>query len=109
MNCPKCPAEPLAKRTVNAVEVDACPRCQGVWFDQSELATLLAGDLSAARAVARGEADPAANRQPARCPRDGTVLLRVVSARNSAVVVDYCPQCRGVWLDAGELAQLLAR
>ena len=25
------------------------------------------------------------------------------------VEIDYCPQCRGVWLDRGELEKILAR
>jgi Zn-finger nucleic acid-binding protein len=27
----------------------------------------------------------------------------------SGVEIDYCPQCRGVWLDRGELDKLVAR
>ena len=40
------------------------------------------------------------------CPVDGTTLL--LSERQS-VEIDYCPQCRGVWLDRGELDKLLQR
>ena len=34
------------------------------------------------------------------CPVDGTNL--VISER-SGIEIDYCPTCRGVWLDRGEL------
>lgn len=27
----------------------------------------------------------------------------------SGVEIDYCPQCRGVWLDRGELDKIIAR
>jgi Zn-finger nucleic acid-binding protein len=27
----------------------------------------------------------------------------------AGVEIDYCPQCRGVWLDRGELAKLIDR
>lgn len=40
------------------------------------------------------------------CPVDNTVL--VMSERNG-VEIDYCPQCRGVWLDRGELDKILDR
>ncbi|CAG7619190.1 zf-TFIIB domain-containing protein [Leucobacter soli] len=40
------------------------------------------------------------------CPSDGTTLL--MSERQS-VEVDYCPQCRGIWLDRGELDKILER
>ncbi|MEM9579619.1 MAG: zf-TFIIB domain-containing protein [Pseudomonadota bacterium] len=40
------------------------------------------------------------------CPIDGTTL--VISDR-SGVEIDYCPQCRGVWLDRGELDKIIER
>jgi len=40
------------------------------------------------------------------CPVDGTTLL--LSERQN-VEIDYCPACRGVWLDRGELDKLLPR
>ncbi len=41
-----------------------------------------------------------------KCPVDGTVLA--ISERRG-IEVDYCPECRGVWLDRGELDKLLDR
>ncbi|MEP3918088.1 zf-TFIIB domain-containing protein [Ascidiaceihabitans sp.] len=40
------------------------------------------------------------------CPIDGTPL--VISDR-SGVEIDYCPSCRGVWLDRGELDKIIDR
>lgn len=40
------------------------------------------------------------------CPIDGTQL--VIAERNG-VEIDYCPQCRGVWLDRGELDKIIER
>ena len=40
------------------------------------------------------------------CPIDGTQL---VMAERSGVEIDYCPQCRGVWLDRGELDKIIER
>ena len=48
------------------------------------------------------------NLQPGVCPRDGSRLLRVVSAHNRAIILDTCPTCQGLWLDGGELAGLMA-
>ena len=39
-----------------------------------------------------------------KCPIDNTVL--VITTRNN-VEIDYCPECRGVWLDRGELDKLI--
>lgn len=41
-----------------------------------------------------------------KCPIDGAAL--VLSERNG-VEIDYCPQCRGVWLDRGELDKIIER
>jgi Zn-finger nucleic acid-binding protein len=40
------------------------------------------------------------------CPVDGTTL---VMSERQQVEIDYCPQCRGIWLDRGELDKLLER
>ena len=40
-----------------------------------------------------------------KCPTDQTVLA--ISERNG-IEIDYCPTCRGVWLDRGELDKLIA-
>ncbi|GJM18531.1 MAG: hypothetical protein DHS20C14_07440 [Phycisphaeraceae bacterium] len=49
-------------------------------------------------------AQPNSNDPAAACPCDGTVMRKVDV---EGVVVDRCPGCGGVWLDLGELAQLL--
>ena len=39
-----------------------------------------------------------------KCPHCAETLL--MSQRNN-IEIDYCPNCRGVWLDKGELDKLL--
>ncbi|MGH2607856.1 MAG: zf-TFIIB domain-containing protein [Tepidiformaceae bacterium] len=41
-----------------------------------------------------------------KCPIDSTELS--ISDRQG-VEIDFCPQCRGVWLDRGELDKILER
>lgn len=41
-----------------------------------------------------------------RCPTDDTPLA--ISDRQG-IEIDYCPECRGVWLDRGELDKLIER
>lgn len=41
------------------------------------------------------------------CPSCTTTPL--VLAQRQKVEIDYCPHCRGVWLDRGELDKLLER
>ncbi|HEY9010990.1 MAG TPA: zf-TFIIB domain-containing protein [Devosia sp.] len=41
-----------------------------------------------------------------KCPIDNVDL--VMSERHG-IEIDYCPQCRGVWLDRGELDKIIDR
>ena len=40
------------------------------------------------------------------CPVDGTTLTMT---ERQGVEIDYCPKCRGVWLDRGELDKIVDR
>ena len=42
-----------------------------------------------------------------KCPHCTTSTL--VITERSDIEIDYCPQCRGVWLDRGELDKLISR
>lgn len=42
-----------------------------------------------------------------KCPVCTNSLL--VMSERQGVEIDYCPQCRGIWLDRGELDKLLER
>ena len=41
-----------------------------------------------------------------KCPVDSATLLMT---ERQGVEIDYCPECRGVWLDRGELDKLVKR
>jgi uncharacterized protein len=41
-----------------------------------------------------------------KCPADDTILQL---AERQGIEIDYCPICRGVWLDRGELDKLIER
>ena len=43
---------------------------------------------------------------PMTCPVDGATL---VMSERSGIEIDYCPTCRGVWLDRGELDKIIER
>ncbi|WEX07193.1 zf-TFIIB domain-containing protein [Chelativorans sp. AA-79] len=40
------------------------------------------------------------------CPVDGSEL---VMSERQGIEIDYCPKCRGVWLDRGELDKIVER
>ncbi len=41
-----------------------------------------------------------------KCPTDSATL---VMSERSGIEIDYCPECRGVWLDRGELDKIIER
>jgi hypothetical protein len=40
------------------------------------------------------------------CPIDGTPMSKAIA---HLIVIDRCPTCQGVWLDAGELERMYSR
>ncbi|MBW0368341.1 TFIIB-type zinc ribbon-containing protein [Ensifer adhaerens] len=40
------------------------------------------------------------------CP---TCHVNLVMSERQGIEIDYCPQCRGVWLDRGELDKIIER
>lgn len=105
MNCPVC-REPLVVVERDAIELDWCPWCKGLWFDTGEL-ELLAERMEGAvgfdlAALVGAETDEAT--RP--CPRCDARMDKVSLATQ---LVDRCPNHHGVWLDHGELGAVLSR
>lgn len=108
MKCPKCKTETLAVFKVEEVAVDRCSSCDGVWFDAQELGELLAEDARNVASLRRGGTHEELDGKKGNCPRDAGELLRVYSAVDRTVIIDACPDCRGIWLDGGEFEKLFA-
>jgi Zn-finger nucleic acid-binding protein len=102
----ECPRDwtPLQKEPrqahLRSVEVDACPTCKGLFLDRREIRTLTgSGDLNKLLTQYLGlDSD-----SQLVCPNCGG-LMDGEDAGN--VRVDVCLDCKGVWLDAGELERL---
>jgi uncharacterized protein len=41
-----------------------------------------------------------------KCP---SCAIDLVMSERQGIEIDYCPQCRGVWLDRGELDKIIER
>jgi Zn-finger nucleic acid-binding protein len=104
MQCPKCQSSAVDFNTSEGVLVNFCEGCKGLWFDAGELALYceterdvphIAALLGKARATAFA------------CPRClHTRLVELPYMGGEAVLIDWCPACRGAWLDAGELKKV---
>lgn len=105
MICPKC-KDPLQPVTVAEVEVDRCTGCEGIWFDRSELGELLRQQSRQTQVLQRGQDSERLDVLPGACPRDSKPLKRTRATYKAEIMVDFCRECCGIWLDAGEFTKL---
>jgi Zn-finger nucleic acid-binding protein len=110
LGCPRCGAQ-LTQLRVGGTTTDICERCGGLWLDRLELSRFedpdsVFGDALVAR-LTEIRATLVDHTARLRCPRHpGAVMLRRAFSRTIPIQIDECPQCGGLWLDAGELAQI---
>lgn len=109
MACPSC-KESLEKAIFYGVEIDYCPKCLGLWFEESELR------------LAKDEKDKnlkwldidlwkekkkfKISREQKLCPFNRLPLYEV-NYGNSKIKVDLCNLCSGIWLDRGEFKKII--
>ncbi len=107
MNCPRCNTAlqtDYIDDCKTRIEVDICPDCGGTWFDKDELSqieNIIEPTFLEIRNI------PAEEEQleTLRCPKCITHprLQKAIHPRDKKVIIDYCPYCKGIWLDEGEL------
>jgi Zn-finger nucleic acid-binding protein len=109
MTCPLCKTE-LKKAVFYGVEVDYCPQCLGLWFEQDELRqakdekdkNLNWLDIDLWKEEAKFKISQGKKICPA-CQ----VPLYEVRYGDSQVRVDLCNLCQGIWLDRGEFKKII--
>jgi Zn-finger nucleic acid-binding protein len=120
MDCPKCPGL-LQATTIEKVEVEVCPTCEGIWFDPGKLKTILRRDefdffkMDLDDDEFSGKSEQIAGfdlvSKLGICPRcaDGTKLTPTLYEHKHQVQVDICAKGHGLWLDGGEIQKLRRR
>ena len=110
MHCPSCKTT-FKKALFYGVEIDYCPKCLGVFFEQDELRQ------------AKDERDRDLNwvdvnlwedlkkmnisKEKKLCPKCKLPLYEV-NYDKSKIMVDVCNVCKGVWLDRGEFKKIVS-
>jgi Zn-finger nucleic acid-binding protein len=108
MTCPACGRE-LTTMTAGPITVDACANgCAGIWLDHFELEKVDEQSEAAGAALLEIPGDPSLSVDLGKrrtCPKCGPeiVLMRHFESVARKVAIDECPECGGIWLDAGEL------
>jgi Zn-finger nucleic acid-binding protein len=104
MLCPKCPGvdlEPFQARP--DLEIDQCPQCEGIWYDQSEVYQYVERPEQFYEIFK--EVWKKAKPVPYACPRCKTKMVQATIVR-ARLPFEACPDCGGLWFDKGEVQQL---
>lgn len=107
--CVKCTSV-LDRSRIDDVEVDHCPRCSGLWLDHGELEKLsrkMASDVDRLKRLLSPKKGPppVPCDVQASCPACTSGMKEVTLG---PIKIDYCPRCKGIFLDKGELDAALA-
>jgi Zn-finger nucleic acid-binding protein len=106
IDCPRCWVEAERKEAEifgPNIEIDVCPKCNGIWLDPGELGKLLK-DRKLTDYLTKDIGTQ--SKSELVCPRCGG-LMDIESAEE--IEVDVCLTCHGVWLDSGELEELKSK
>jgi Zn-finger nucleic acid-binding protein len=110
MQCPKDKIE-MNQQDLGGVLIDECPACGGIWFDQGELDAAkdaLEPDLNWIELeLWRDEERFNLSLSDRECPRDNKQLV-CFKYGDAAIEIEYCLQCRGIWLDHGEFKKIVS-
>ena len=112
--CPRCSVhlETIDLKREGRFLIERCGKCSGLFFDPNELETLLDATVNTVYEVNYKRLDAVGRQQTKypvsylKCPVCTQVMNRVNFGARSGVIVDRCND-HGVWLDGGELHQLM--
>lgn len=108
MNCPKCLGELTEVSYGDAIRLDRCEACAGLFCAPAMLAELQREYLAEA-SIDVG--DPRVGRSldemdEVCCPRCSIAMDPTFDPEQTHIWYEVCSNCDGIWLDAGELTDL---
>lgn len=109
MKCPCCKGVELKDVTIAFVEIDECPSCHGLFFDNFELQHLdesHEGEGAELERILSYEASTVKRDEKIVCPRCECKMREHRFSAACDVRVDECASCGGMWLDQGELGEI---
>ena len=101
----------MERAEFKGMSLDVCPECAGIWFDSGEL-----GKLSKAGEHAMQQADhshrprelhAAPTLAQKLCPQCDRPMMEYRFQYTSEVLLDTCERCGGIWVEDGELEQMV--
>jgi Zn-finger nucleic acid-binding protein len=104
-NCPAC-GNTLNLYSISSMEFEGCPKCKGIWLVKDELRKLKNKVEDGSLRWLNDEIEnmektsAVATKRP--CVKCKTTNMVSVVFGKSSILIDWCPQCHGMWLDRGE-------
>jgi Zn-finger nucleic acid-binding protein len=114
MRCPHCDTT-LSTIDYEGVAIETCNSCGGEWLDDKELGHIVrireeifsAEERRAIEGATKIPGIPMADvEREIVCPTCSATTVPINYGGNTGVIIDRCPECRGIWLDGGELEKI---
>jgi len=91
-------------------EVDYCTGCNGIWLDAGELEIMLNDGGKAKTLISSFNRDISGSEKPRQCPICDKKMEKInVGQEKPALLIDRCVKGDGLWLDKGELNNIIER
>lgn len=109
MKCPGCGSS-LIQRSVQDIRVNECQQCKGIWFEDGELREtkdIVEPDTNWLDfEIWKHEECFKPEPRNLACPKCNQNMV-AVDYDKTGVAINYCPGCRGTWLEKGEFKQII--
>jgi len=107
MQCPKCSSDMETRNYGRKISVQRCTNCYGLWCKPDVLLEMKKEWMS--EALDRG--DPSVGKQydkidNVQCPECQVTMNKVADEKQTHIWYETCPQCDGMFFDAGEFSDL---
>lgn len=108
--CPAC-GLPLSAYRAFGVDFEGCPACKGVFLFPNELRRLKDkvedGDVRWLNEEIDNLEKASAIETKRLCPHCKDAKLVAAILGKSSIAMDWCPRCRGIWLDQDEFSEMM--
>ena len=101
-NCPKCGAE-IKTTGFHDLHVEHCPNCHGIFLDFSEIGHSSIHRFADHTPPRKDMED--LDKITIHCPKCSVEMHKKRPLSKLGLLLDTCPQCKGIWFDQNELAR----
>jgi Zn-finger nucleic acid-binding protein len=107
VDCPVCKNAMIALELAE-VEIDYCTDCGGIWLDAGELELLLGDSQQSKQLLDSFKIDSSSTEKRRKCPICLKKMQKIVVGPSTPpLLIDKCARGDGLWLDKGELQDVL--